>query len=469
MGVRVVKIPYVVVAALVLLFIFSINYDRPYAAPQPPNTVVVTYWEKWTGFEGEAMQRTVELFNSKKIQNARGQVIECRYLTTTNVDRKSLLGIAGGNPPDLAGFWSNNTFTFADLGALTPLDDYIARDHFDLSKYIDVYIENCQYRGKTWCLPTTPATVALHWNKDMFKAKAKELTGAGLDPDRPPRTLRELEQYAEILTIRDTTTGKMVQMGFLPTEPGWWNWAWGYYWGGKLYDGAGKITATDPKNIEAWTWLSNFAEKYGREETHSWQQGFGSFDSPQNAFLNGKVAMVVQGVWMANFIRFHNPHMNWDCAPFPAVFDNGGEPVAIVEMDVITIPRGSPHPDEAWEVIKFINSTEGMEYLCGARENNGGQGKLTPFKSTTPGWIEAHTHPHLQVFIDLAKSKNAVGAPKLPIWDEYKKELHAAFDSMWKNEEKKTPEKSARDALQRVQDRMQPKLDEALRISTLRQ
>jgi len=453
-----VRIPHVVVGTLLLFFIFSLLFDRPFAPAQYDDVVNVTYWEKWTGFEGEAMQRTIELFNSKHFRNQKNQIIHCRYLTTTQVDRKSLLGIAGGNPPDLAGFWSYNTFSFADMGALTPLDDFIQRDHFDTSKYIDVFIQSCQYHDKTWCLPTTPAIVALHWNKDLFHASAKELTAAGLDPERAPRTLAELERYAEVLTKRDPATGKMLQMGFLPTEPGWWNWAWGYYWGGKLYEGDDKLTATDPKNIEAWQWMSRYAEKYGREETHSWQQGFGSFDSPQNAFLNGKVAMVVQGVWMANFIRFHNPHLNWGCAPFPAVHENGGDPVGIADMDVITIPRGARHPDEAWQVIKFINSTEGMEFLCGGRDNNGGQGKLTPFKTTTPGWIEAHTHPYLQVFIDLAKSKNAVGTPKLPIWDEYKKELHAAFDSMWLG--KSTPE----EALQRVQDRMQPKLDEATRL-----
>ena len=452
-----VKIPHVVLAALVFLFIFALFFDRPFAPSNQDGIVNITYWEKWTGFEGEAMQRTVELFNRKKVHNAQGQIIHCQYLTMTQVDRKSLLGIAGGNPPDLAGFWSNNTFTFADMNALTPLDDYIQRDHFDTKKYIDVYLQNCQYHGKTWCLPTTPATVALHWNKDMFKAKSKELREAGLDPDRAPRTLKELELYSQILTVRDPITKKITQMGFLPTEPGWWNWAWGYYWGGKLDDGNGHITATDPKNIEAWTWMSKFAERYGREETSAWRQGFGSFDSPQNAFLNGKVAMVIQGVWMANFIRFDKRSMNWDCAPFPAVYDTGSDPVSIAEMDVITIPRGAHHPDEAWEVIKFINSTEGMEFLCGGRDNNGGQGKLTPFKETTPGWIEAHTHPHLQVFIDLAKSKNAVGAPKLPIWDEYKKELHAAFDSMWRGDS--TP----REALQRVQDRIQPKYEEAIK------
>ena len=443
------RIPRLIVCSLSILFFCALFFDHPPAPEQRPDTVNITYWEKWTGFEGEAMQRTIELFNSRKIKNARGQTIHCSYLTMTQVDRKSLLGIAGGNPPDLSGFWSNNVYSFADMDALTPLDDYFKRDHFDTSKYIDVYLNSCQYRGKTWCLPTTPATVALHWNKDMFR-------DAGLDPERPPRTIQELWEYSEKLTRRDKD-GNFLQMGFLPSEPGWWSWGWGYFWGGKLCDGLEKITATDPKNIEAWTWMSKFAEKYGRKETYSYRQGFGSFDSPQNAFLNGKVAMVLQGVWMANFIRFHNPHLNWDCAAFPSAFENGGEPVTIAEMDVITIPRGAKHPDEAWEVIKFINSTEGMEFLCGGKDNRGGQGKLTPFKETTPGWIQEHTHPHLQVFIDLAKSKNAMSAPKLPIWDEYKAELTAAFDNMWLGNV--TPE----EALRKVQERMQPKLDRALR------
>jgi len=456
-----VKAPHIFLLILLILLAAAWRKDAPPLPPQLPHTVTITYWEKWTGFEGEAMKATIDYFNAKQVKNPRGETIFCQYLTTTQVDRKSLMAIAGGQPPDLAGFWSSNTHVFADMDALTPLDDFIKRDSFDTGKFVDVYWQSCKHRGKVWCLPTTPATVALHWNKEMFQA-------AGLDPERPPRTLKELDDFAEKLTLRDGS-GRIVQMGFLPAEPGWWNWAWGYFFGGKLNQGLEKITADDPKNIEALKWVTGFAERYGREELLAFRQGFGSFDSPQNAFLAGKVAMVLQGVWMANFIRFHNPHMRYGCAPFPTAFDNKGEPVTVAEMDVITIPRGARHPDEAWEVIKFINSHEGMEYVCGravnavtGEENTGGQGKLTPLKENTPGWIERHPHPHLRVFIDLAKSKNAVPDPKLAVWDEYRNELSAAFDRAWLNEE--TPAA----ALQRVQKRMQPKLDRAVRIMKLR-
>ncbi len=49
----------------------------------------VTYWEKWTGFEGEAMRKTVEAFNAKQDR------IHVKLLTTSQIDRKMLMATAG--------------------------------------------------------------------------------------------------------------------------------------------------------------------------------------------------------------------------------------------------------------------------------------------------------------------------------------------------------------------------------------
>jgi len=443
------KIPHLFLLGSVLLFVGAILYDSPYVPPKQERQVNITYWEKWTGFEGEAIKAAIDRFNEKKIRNSKGEVIYCRCMSTTQVDRKAKLAIAGGTPPDLVGLWSQNTHVFADMNALQPLDPYIERDGFDMDRYWDVYADGFRHRGQTWCLCTTPASVALHWNKDLFRE-------AGLDPDRPPRSLEELEAFADKITKRDST-GRVVRVGFLPAEPGWWNWAWGYWFGGKLNEGLDTITADDPKNIEALKWVQRFSTKYGNPEAMlAFRQGFGSFDSPQNAFLSGKVGMVLQGVWMHNFIKFNNPHLDYGCAPFPASFDTQGEEVTVAEMDVIAIPRGARHPEEAWEVIKYLNSHEGMEYVCA------GQGKLTAFKKNTPGWMETQKHPHLQTFIDLAKSKHAVSTPKLAVWMEYRAELTAAFDRVWLH--KSTPE----EALKTVRERIQPKLDRALEIQRRR-
>jgi len=457
------RTPYVVMTLLVVIFASCFFHDHPEAAVQTEDQVTIEYWEKWTGFEGEAMKSTVDLFNRRKFKNKKGQTIYCQCLSVTLVDRKSLMAIAGNSPPDLCGFWSFNTHLFADMGAIQPLDDLVARDKWDMDKYIPVFRDMCYHRGHIWCLPTTPATCALHWNKTMFAE-------AGLDPERPPRTIKELDEYANKLT-RQAPDGKFTQMGFLPPEPGWWNSSWGFYFDGKLSDGLEKITANDPHNIEAYDWIATYAKKYGGANTLAFKQGFGTFDSPQNAFLSGKVAMVLQGVWMANFIHFHNPQMKWGCAAFPASFDTKGEPVTIADMDVITIPTGCKHPEEAWILMKYINSLEGMEYLCGkvtdpltGEENSGGQGKLSPLKETTREFITKHPHPYLSVFTDLAKSKNARFTPQVPCWEEYKKEMESAFDALYVAEGKMR----AKDKLDQVQKLIQEKVDRVRAVQKLR-
>jgi len=99
----------------------------------------------------------------------------------SSVDRKTMVAAAGGDPPDVAGLWLNNVYSYADRDALTPLDDFIQRDGQTseqwLSRYIPVYADMCSYRGKIWGAISTPAVTGLHWNKRMF-------VEAGLDPDR---------------------------------------------------------------------------------------------------------------------------------------------------------------------------------------------------------------------------------------------------------------------------------------------
>lgn len=402
------------------------------------NKVHVTYWEKWTDFEFKAMKDVVNEFNR------RHNDIQVDIVSISGIQDKTLMAISGGIPPDIAGLYGPNVTQYADDHAVLPLDEMCAEAGIKKEDYIPVFWDICTAHGKLYSLPSTPGSIALHYNKAMFKA-------AGLDPNKPPKTFEELQKVAYQLTQTDKN-GKVTISGFLPTEPGWWNWMWGPFFGGKLWDGKDKITINSPENIRAYEWTQSFAKKYGAGELRTFRSGFGNFSSPQNGFLAEHLAMVPQGVWMYNFIRKFSPKLDWAAAPMPHPEDRPDlADGTLVDLDVLTIPRGAKHVKEAFEFLKFVQSQEGMEMLCL------GQKKATPLRKVSPGFFEKHPNPFIKMFATLPYSKTIAVAPKIGIWNEYQSEIDSAFDDIMLMN--KTPEKALGD----VQARMQPKLDQYLR------
>jgi hypothetical protein len=103
--------------------------------------VVVDYWEKWSGFEAEAMQAVVDDFNRSQDR------IEVRFLSVSQVDLKLLLAASSGHPPDVAGLWSENLPDFSEKGALTPLDPGLAKAGIGAEHYIPLFWDLCRHRG----------------------------------------------------------------------------------------------------------------------------------------------------------------------------------------------------------------------------------------------------------------------------------------------------------------------------------
>ena len=154
-----------------------------------PNThpVIVSYWDKWTGPEKDAMQVVVNDFNRSQDR------IYVEFQAVSDIPQKTLAATAGGVPPDIAGGWAVNIVEFADKNALTPLDELARGTNVTRDRYLPVYWDMGVYQGTLYGIPSTPATTALYWNKGLFRQ-------AGLDPERPPRTIAELDEYAQKLT-----------------------------------------------------------------------------------------------------------------------------------------------------------------------------------------------------------------------------------------------------------------------------
>ncbi|MBI4551120.1 MAG: ABC transporter substrate-binding protein [Candidatus Latescibacteria bacterium] len=398
--------------------------------------VRLSCWVMWTGIEYDAMRRVVDAFNAS--QNR----IVVDLLSVSDIKRKTLIAIAGGDPPDVAGLETIDIPAYASKRALTPLDDHLRAAGLTRDRYIGLMWDSCVYHDRIWALPTVPNTLALYWNKTMFAE-------AGLDPDRPPRTLAELDEYAEQLTRRDEQ-GRLVRMGFLPNRapgPG----LWVYFFGGRLWDGVSRVTTTEPANLRAYRWYQSYARRYGQEALQSFQSGFGNYQSPQNYFLAGRVGMVLDGAWLVNMMRaYAASQFRWGVAPFPAAADSL-QAVTNANADVLVIPAGVRHPAESFEFVAFVSSQPMLERLCT------GMTGPTPLKTVSPAFLARHPHPNIRLFIDLTNSPRAFIAPQMPNWKEYQAELTDAVEQVWLLQA--TPEA----AFAGVQARVQRSLDRELR------
>ena len=440
--------------------------------------VVVNYWEKWTGKEAEQMMQIVDDFN-RTVGQDKG--IHVQYLSMSSVNQKTLVATAAGVPPDIAGLWDPQVAQFAAINALEPLDE-LARAHgITQDYYKPVYWKGCTYQGRLWALVSTPAAVALHYNKRLMLERGTALRAAGLDPHRPPRTLDELDRYAAALDVIEKAPGgrRHIKLsGYLPMEPGWFLAFTGYWFGANLFDEkTQQLTLTDKGMVKAFEWLQSYSKRLGKETMTEFRSGFGSFNSSQNPFLAGTIVMEQQGPWMANYIENIKPKMNrwkfskeverrlphekrkdnyeWGAAPFPPAVP-GLQGTTYAGFDILIIPRGAKRKKEAFEFIAYVNRQDVMEKL------NSLHCKNSPLRKVSREFILNHPNPYIDVFEQLSASPHAHGVPPIPIWPEVADELSVTAQRVY------LLEAEPGQALAEAQARLQEKWDEYRKRQQLR-
>lgn len=401
---------------------------------------MIDYWEKWTGEEGRAMQRVVDRFNQSQAR------IFVRYFAISDIDRKASIAIAGGTPPDIVGLWNYNVPAYAASGAIEPLDEMFGTAGggvgLRLEDYAPAVREMMRYQGGTWALVNTCGSIGLYYNRRLFR-------DAGLDPEAPPRTISELDAIAEKLTVVEPG-GRLQRAGFLHTEPGWWTWFWGRYFGGNLYDAMNdRATAGAAGNLEAYRWVTGYPRKYGTKNLVGMQAGLGNYSSAQNAFLAGRVAMVLQGPWLANVIGQYAPELDYAVGA-PPVADGlyvRDEPIAMLDSDVLMMPRGCRHRAEALEFMAYTQRQEIVEELSTVHCKN------SPLVRTSERFIAGHPNRYVKVHGELAASPRAFIFPRTASWSMFRDEMEAGFHRMWRLED------SPESVLAGVDARMQMAID----------
>lgn len=303
----------------------------------------LTVWSGWTGDEQDAFEELVADFNQ-----AYAGRLHLSNVSTNHDDTKTFRALTGGRPPDLFFLWSGEYMgALAANGALLALDDLFRASGLDRDSFFPASLRVCTFRGRLYMMPFLMDAYVLFWNRRIFRA-------CGLDPDQPPRTTDELLDLARRLSLRNEA-GNLTRLGLDPPD---------FYtvlaiFGGSLYDEAsGRLTAAAEANVRAYEFYGRLIETLGGpDRVNALTSGFGEYASSQNQFFTGQVAMVISGNWWPHFVDLYAPGLDYGVAPLPRPSDRPdlADPV-FIGGNYVCLPRESPHPREAFEVLRFFQT-----------------------------------------------------------------------------------------------------------------
>jgi len=327
-------------------------------APPSPDVKIIQFWHGWTGEYADTLAKVVAEFNRT---HPHIRVKPLFMPTGAGQNLKFFTAVAGKVPPDVIVVDGTDVASWADMGVLCPLDGFLEEAGITKDDYFPPCWAQCRYKDKTWALSAAvDPNFALVWNKHHFRQ-------AGLDPDRPPQTLAELEEFAMKLTQWDED-GEVKRLGFLPTYVPHGSIAvltWGWAFGGSFYDPEKQeFTCDDPRVVEAVEWMIHMQEQYGgQERILNFERGFGF--SAQEPFNQRDLSMSIAYIAYAQDILKFAPDLEFGIGPMPRKkgVEAGSEWIGGWTM---AIPRGKRgNETEAFELIRWMcASEEGATFMA---------------------------------------------------------------------------------------------------------
>ena len=184
---------------------------RETAGPTAAGPVSIDFWHSEAAANEATLQSLIDRFNASQ-----GQV-RVRPLYQGNVHDlilKLVNSLPSGNVPALVELVEANVQIIVDSGAVTPVQQFIDAEGYDLSDFDEKLVQYYTVDGKLYAMPWAVSVPMLFYNKIPFRE-------VGLDPEKPPLTLDDVRAYSEKL-LKVDSAGNVVRSGLaLDTDP-WW-------------------------------------------------------------------------------------------------------------------------------------------------------------------------------------------------------------------------------------------------------
>jgi len=350
-----------------------------------------------------------------------GITIEYRLIQFDDVVTEAMRAYATGQAPDIIAVDNPEHALFSSRGAFLDISDMIKSSKvIKPENYFPGPLKSVEWDGKYFGVPKATNTIALYYNKDMFKAK-------GLDPNKPPQTWDELVEDARKLTDPAKNvyglafSAKANEEGTFQFLP----WA---QMGGGSYEHINADGAV--KALEVWKTIMD--EKLASPDTLT----RGQWDST-GTFNSGNAAMAISGPWELDRMM-KEAKFDWGVTLLPVPKEGAERSSAMGDFNW-AIFSTSKHPAEAFKALEYFASQDDKMF------KNFGQ---LPARSdiTIPATGQPLKDAALKVFIEQLKYAKPRGPH--PQWPKISKAIQDAIQAAL------TGQMSAKDALDQAADKI---------------
>ena len=269
-----------------------------------------------------------------------GIKIEYRQLQFDDVVSESMRAYSTGNAPDIIAIDNPNHAMFAARGAFLDVTDMIAKsDVIKTENYFPGPLKSVMWDGKYFGVPKATNTIALYYNKDLFKA-------AGLDAAKPPQTWDELVDAARKLT-NPSKNVYGISFSAKANEEGTFQFLPWAQMAGATYKNINTEGAV--KALEKWKLMLD--EKLASPDTLTRSQ----WDSTAT-FNAGNAAMVISGPWEIDRM-LKDAKFDWGVTLLPVPAPDAPRSSAMGDYNWAIFSK-TKHPEEAFKAIEFFVSQD---------------------------------------------------------------------------------------------------------------
>jgi sn-glycerol 3-phosphate transport system substrate-binding protein len=176
--------------------------------------VQITFWHGMTGPLNDEMIKLTDAYNSSQTK-VKVKLVQASYETTTD----NYLQAKQADRPDMVQLPEYTVQSIIDTKSTVSIDKCVANSKLDTSKFLRTALDAYASGGVQRAMPFNISNPVLFYNKQAF-------TKAGLDPNKPPVSLDELQAMSKkIVDSGAATYGLALDTGF-DSGGGWYIEQW---------------------------------------------------------------------------------------------------------------------------------------------------------------------------------------------------------------------------------------------------